>query len=137
MLRPFVLIETLPFLTFCRILEKLRVEWRNSTSTQNIKYFIFSSRYRTHNQSRCSHTREPMRHNWPLRETGNNCHILLNSIRTSMYMWLNCSKWFIGYVIPRHVKWGHNELMDCCKPSHISDSYLTNLLQTFSILLYW
>ena len=59
--RGYVVLRHIIFLTFLRIPEALRVEWRNSTprfvsllgrGDENIKYFIFSSGDRNHKQSR-------------------------------------------------------------------------------------
>ena len=63
--RHFVPIKTLPFPTFRRILEVLRVKWRNSTPfaatftrARKRKYrdFIFSGENRTHNLSLLQYT---------------------------------------------------------------------------------
>ena len=65
--------STTAFFTFRRVLEALRVEWRNSTphftstpERRNVnKYFISSSGDRTHNQSILQSHFVPLRHNWP------------------------------------------------------------------------
>ena len=84
-----VLIKTHPFLTFRRILEALRIEWRNSTPSfawtpwrrngnMNFnKYLISSSGDRTHNQSHLQSQFVPLGLDWP----DIHMYIRLNTLR--------------------------------------------------------
>ena len=74
MLRNSVLIKILPFPTLCRLLQALWIDWWNSTprfasfpkqENENDKYFIFSSRNRSHNLSRLQSHVYALHLDWP------------------------------------------------------------------------